>query len=148
MDSKSEFSSTVRFVSTHRSAHFLRAARFQYSTLWQGITSKRYSYKMDNSVSNKLVEQVFSGKKRDNIIQIFHCSFNETSHTDANFLKHDVIIFDFGLFHELIQVTNCKQLFLILRQSLIERQKNWAKQRFGQIEPRILSAFWAIGKQE
>ncbi|GMS91570.1 hypothetical protein PENTCL1PPCAC_13745 [Pristionchus entomophagus] len=39
--------------------------------------------------------------------KIFHCSFNESSHIDANFLQHDVIIFDFGLFHELIQVQEC-----------------------------------------
>ncbi|CAI4231225.1 unnamed protein product [Auanema sp. JU1783] len=39
--------------------------------------------------------------------KIFLCSFNETSPTAANFLAADVIIFDFGLFHELIQVQEC-----------------------------------------
>ncbi|VDM66802.1 unnamed protein product [Strongylus vulgaris] len=35
---------------------------------------------------------------------IFLCSFNESSPNAGNFLSADVIIFDFGLFHELIQV--------------------------------------------
>uniref|UniRef100_A0A0M3ICP4 Polyprenol reductase n=1 Tax=Ascaris lumbricoides TaxID=6252 RepID=A0A0M3ICP4_ASCLU len=43
--------------------------------------------------------------------QIFHCSFNETltsgNGSHSHFLSHDVIIFDFGLFHELIQVQEC-----------------------------------------
>ncbi|KAK6041962.1 hypothetical protein COOONC_20533, partial [Cooperia oncophora] len=39
--------------------------------------------------------------------QIFLCSFNESSPNAGNFLSADVIIFDFGLFHELIQVQEC-----------------------------------------
>ncbi|VDM81408.1 unnamed protein product [Strongylus vulgaris] len=39
-----------------------------------------------------------------NFNSIFLCSFNESSPNAGNFLSADVIIFDFGLFHELIQV--------------------------------------------
>uniref|UniRef100_A0A1I7YBP8 Uncharacterized protein n=1 Tax=Steinernema glaseri TaxID=37863 RepID=A0A1I7YBP8_9BILA len=42
--------------------------------------------------------------------QIFHCSFNATAPQTgayAEFLSNDLIIFDFGLFHELIQVQEC-----------------------------------------
>ncbi|KAK0417686.1 hypothetical protein QR680_013149 [Steinernema hermaphroditum] len=42
--------------------------------------------------------------------QIFHCSFNATITQPgayAEFLSNDLIIFDFGLFHELIQVQEC-----------------------------------------
>ncbi|TKR68330.1 hypothetical protein L596_024325 [Steinernema carpocapsae] len=42
--------------------------------------------------------------------QIFHCSFNATIAQPgayAEFLSNDLIIFDFGLFHELIQVQEC-----------------------------------------
>ncbi|CAJ0578713.1 unnamed protein product, partial [Mesorhabditis spiculigera] len=39
--------------------------------------------------------------------KIFACSFNETSMAEATFLTYDIIIFDFGLFHELIQVQEC-----------------------------------------
>ncbi|VDL82135.1 unnamed protein product [Nippostrongylus brasiliensis] len=42
-----------------------------------------------------------------NFNKIFLCSFNETSPNAGNFLSADVIIFDFGLFHELIQVQEC-----------------------------------------
>ncbi|CCD72620.1 Polyprenol reductase [Caenorhabditis elegans] len=39
--------------------------------------------------------------------KIFYCSFNETRSNTGHFLSHDVIIFDFGLFHELINVQEC-----------------------------------------
>uniref|UniRef100_A0A1I7XS34 Polyprenol reductase n=1 Tax=Heterorhabditis bacteriophora TaxID=37862 RepID=A0A1I7XS34_HETBA len=39
-----------------------------------------------------------------NFNKIFFCSFNESWPHAGNFLSQDVIIFDFGLFHELIQV--------------------------------------------
>ncbi|XGW18359.1 hypothetical protein V3C99_002749 [Haemonchus contortus] len=42
-----------------------------------------------------------------NFNKIFLCSFNESSPNAGNFLSADVIIFDFGLFHELIQVQEC-----------------------------------------
>ncbi|KIH61023.1 hypothetical protein ANCDUO_08712 [Ancylostoma duodenale] len=45
-----------------------------------------------------------SGKEFRKCLQIFLCSFNESSPNAGNFLSADVIIFDFGLFHELIQV--------------------------------------------
>ncbi|EFO15569.1 hypothetical protein LOAG_12940 [Loa loa] len=43
--------------------------------------------------------------------KIFKCSFNESIHGNndpgRNFLSYDTIIFDFGLFHELIKVEEC-----------------------------------------
>ncbi|CAD6188355.1 unnamed protein product [Caenorhabditis auriculariae] len=42
-----------------------------------------------------------------NFKKIFMCSFNESISDSGQFLQHDVIIFDFGLFNELIKVDEC-----------------------------------------